>query len=706
MPLCASSLAFSPSIRWRPRCSAGTGRTAPEKGSQPCDRTSELSFSDGDLGPVRKFRMSDFAVCDRVSVGLQGRRDEVIFEATVRDPNSPLYNSRVVLRDLTSAQAKRRGRRALEVLKKLVRRQLMYHSYAMQVHGYVSPSGSEEGDPFILVHGYQGSYSLRHWLLLSDWLPTLEATLALDEEWVRRVGDDTIGGPDVTRQLRLIRIIMRDLLIGVNYLHSHGLAHTELRLENVHICPVDRHIKIGSNPKGPRQREVEFCKSLSFGAASSNFVPVRRNSWKSRRELATFGPSRRLQSVLAFVVGPSSARMSCVCTWTGIMNPLMYAYVRIGPDLFRVYDCSMLIDLVHIKGRKGACQSYVEVGILGNAVDLHNDDNNGAMTGNSDRKAMMIAFDMRCVGFMMAKMVLKELMDPSTFTKFKLFLNKMLDRNWGAGWNLLSLFLATKPFARISCLDALRHPFLCGPKWRIDPSMDLIRWGLGSTAVRMSEDYIYGRHQNWMEILHGRWRLLYCTGRHLGLTLRQPSRRVIIGSAYLTFTNDDNSDEPSLLLTSNISFKIMPISSWPHDKSGSPGSLLVKSKAKITSGRRLYLREEDGVMPSQFSSQESISSVLLSKKWKGVGSVKELPYSLPAAKLLHGEIDVSMNLEQSSPSTIGEAQTVLKEVRTQIPPEMFDISKLVCGTYIDSRMLVLRGVNGSALLFTRSSALN
>lgn len=513
----------------------------------------------------------------------------------------------------------------------------MYHSYAMQVHGYVSPSSSEEGDHFILVHGYQGSYSLRHWLQLSDWFPMLEATLALDEEWVRRVGDDTIGGPDVTRQLRLIRIIMRDLLIGVNYLHSHGLAHTELRLENVHICPVDRHIKVG---------------------------------------------------------------------------------------------------------------------ILGNAVDFHDNDNNGAMTDNFDRKAMMIAFDMRCVGYMMAKMVLKELMDPSTFTKFKLFLNKgndssclreflfpilcqdspsgntglqMLDRNWGAGWNLLSLFLATKPFARISCLDALRHPFLCGPKWRIDPSMDLVRWGLGSTAVRMAEDYIYGRHQrrrlaylielmellnphpklkNWMDLLHGRWRLLYCTGRHLGLTLRQPSRRAIIDGAYLTFTNENGSDEPSLLLSSDITFKVMPISSWPHDKSGTPGRLLVKSRARITSGQRLYLREEDGTMPrSRFSSQESVSPVLLSKKWKGVGSVKELPYSLPAAKLLHGDIDVSMKLEQSS-SSFGDAQTVLNEVRTQIPPEMFDISKLVCGTYIDSRLLVLRGINGSALLFTRSCGLN
>jgi hypothetical protein len=64
---------------------------------------------------------------------------------------------------------------------------------------------------------YHGSYSLRHWLQLSDWLPTLEATLALDEEQARRVGDDSIGGPAVTRQLRLIRILMRDLLIGVSF---------------------------------------------------------------------------------------------------------------------------------------------------------------------------------------------------------------------------------------------------------------------------------------------------------------------------------------------------------------------------------------------------------------------------------------------------------------------------------------------------------
>jgi hypothetical protein len=66
-----------------------------------------------------------------------------------------------------------------------------------------------------LVVQYYGSYSLHQWLLCHDWLPNLEARLALDEEAARRVGDDRTGGPEVSRQLRLLRVIMRDLLIGV-----------------------------------------------------------------------------------------------------------------------------------------------------------------------------------------------------------------------------------------------------------------------------------------------------------------------------------------------------------------------------------------------------------------------------------------------------------------------------------------------------------
>lgn len=89
-----------------------------------------------------------------------------------------------------------------------------------------------------------------------------------------------------------------------------------------------------------------------------------------------------------------------------------------------------------------------------------------------------------------------------------------------------------------------------------------------------------------------------------------------------------------------------------------------------------------------------------SRKWKEIG-IKEPPFGLPAAKFVAGEIDIEMRLDPM-PSSNEEVGNVLREVRTQIPPEMFDVSKIVCGSYVDSRLMVLRGVNGSALLFTRS----
>ncbi|XP_050223581.1 probable plastid-lipid-associated protein 14, chloroplastic [Mercurialis annua] len=623
------------------RCSLwSTSNDKPKEVLSPLRLASEDAVYTSDLekeesGHVIRFRMSDFKLIDRVSIGLGGRADEVVYEAIVKNSSSPLYNTKVVLRQLVTEQAQRRGKRAIEVLKKLVRQRPLYYSYSMQVHGYFCSPAPSGRDSFTLVHGYHGSFSLQHWLQQSDWLPTLEATLVLDEESVRRVGDDTIGGPAVSRQLRIIRILMRDLLIGVNYLHSHGLAHTELRLQNVHISPVDRHIKVG---------------------------------------------------------------------------------------------------------------------LLGNAADFYTDgSNNTALDNSVDRRQMMIAFDMRCLGFMMAKMVLQELMDPLIFTKFKSFLMKgndpsclrefllqilgrnspsgspglqILDRNSGAGWNLLSLLLATKHSKRISCLDALRHPFLCGPKWRVVPSMDIIRWGLGSTAVRITEEYIYSQPQrnriayfielmemlnphsrpkNWLELLPGKWRLLYCTGRHIGLTFRQPSSRVLIGDAILTVSRPSKMNT-SLSFTSAVDFTVMTSDDWPHDKTGVTGKLDINSSFKLMSGRRLYIKEEKTTARLSFGQSNNLDSAmkkLSGKKWKKVIPYKEFPSSLPVAKLVSGEIEVTMNINDELKKDVS-AGNVVQEVRTQIPPEMFDLSKLVCGTFVDSRLLVLRGVNGSALLFTRS----
>uniref|UniRef100_A0A7C9B247 Cyclin-dependent kinase n=1 Tax=Opuntia streptacantha TaxID=393608 RepID=A0A7C9B247_OPUST len=605
----------------RMRCRASMSTVSEEN-----DQMREAYSVEDELGMVTKFKMSEFEVSDTVSIGLAGRGDELVFEAVVRNPSSLLYGTRVVLRELTSVQAQRRGKRAIEVLKKLACRKLLYHSYSMQVHGYVSSPTSCDPASFVLVHGYHGSFSLQHWLQQSDWLPTLEATLALDEESVRRVGDDTTGGPTVSRQLRLIRLLMRDLLIGVNYLHTHGLAHTELRLENLHVSPVDRHIKVG---------------------------------------------------------------------------------------------------------------------ILGNAADFFVD---------SRQRQMMIAFDMRCVGFIMAKMVLSELMDPLIFGRFKSFLSKgnhpsclrefmlpilcknspsgniglqILDRNWGAGWNLLSLLLAPKPSHRISCVDALRHPFLCGPRWKVDPSMDIIRWGLGSTAVRITEEYIYGQPQrsrlshfielmemlnphpkpkNWLELLPGKWRLLYSTGRHIGLTFRQPDHRVLIGRVHLTVTRVANW-RTTFLLTSDIGFNVINGQDWPHDKTGTAGHLSVTSPFRLRAGRRLYIKEEENPeIPFLTGSNPSTSVLkkLSGKKWRKAFPSNEIPSSLPVAKLTSGEIELTMNLGEPQGSSVEDAKKVLQEVRLQVPPEMFDLSKIVCGTYVDWRMLVLRCVDGSALLFTRS----
>ncbi|KAL6127564.1 hypothetical protein ACLB2K_070929 [Fragaria x ananassa] len=623
--------AVGKTAEWKRRPGLGVLRSSSLKFEENVGRDSAVPVEE-ESGHVIKFKMSDFKVLDRVSVGLGGKAGEVVYEAIVSDTNSPLYSTQVVLRRLTSVRAQHRGRRAIEVLKKLVRRRLLYHSYSITQCKFMVIFLQLQ-----VVVTAHSLWSTGHWLQQSDWLPTLEATLALDKESVRKVGDDTVGGPAVSRQLRMIRLLMRDLLIGFNYLHSHGLAHTELRLENVHISPVDRHIKVG---------------------------------------------------------------------------------------------------------------------ILGNTADFYEDSpNGGTMDANMDRRQMMIAFDMRCLGFMMAKMVLQELMDPSIFSKFKSFLTKgndpsclhefllqilhmnsssgnaglqILDRNWGAGWHLLSLLLATKPSKRISCLDALTHPFLCGPRWRVVQSIDIIRWGLGSTALRISEEYIYGRPQrnrlshffelmemlnphsrpkNWLELLPGKWRILYSTGRHIGLTFRQPLERVLIGNVHLTVSRVSKLNT-NLSFTSDIGFRVMVGQNWPHDKTGVDGKLQVNSIFKLKAGRRLYLKEEKNTTgtvsfgPSK--THNAFPQKLTGRKWRKA-PFKEFPSSLSVAKLISSEIDnVTMSLGHPLSTSVDSARNVLQEVRTQVPTEMFDLSKLVCGTYVDSRLLVIRGVNGSALLFTRS----
>lgn len=203
--------------------------------------------------------------------------------------------------------------------------------------------------------------------------------------------------------------------------------------------------------------------------------------------------------------------------------------------------------------------------------------------------------------------------------------------------------------------------------------------------------------QNWLELLPGKWRLLYCTGRHIGLTLRQPPHRVLIGDVHLIVDKISN-PKTTFMFTSDIAFNVITGQDWPHDKSGTPGNLKVTSPSRLRAGRRQYIKEEN----SEMSSQTSAVNILSGRKWKKAFPNKEIPSSLPVAKLASGDVELTMNLGEPLSKNVDDVKNVVQEVRLQVPPEMFDLSKVVCGTYVDSRLLVLRGVNGSALLFTRS----
>ncbi|MFS7968094.1 hypothetical protein Hanom_Chr09g00793511 [Helianthus anomalus] len=256
--------------------------------------------------------------------------------------------------------------------------------------------------------------------------------------------------------------------------------------------------------------------------------------------------------------------------------------------------------------------------------------------------------------------------------------------------------------------------------------MDIIRWSLGSTAVRITEEYIYGHQQrirlahflelmemlnpyskpkNWLGLLPGRWRLAYCTGRHVGLTTRQPPSRVLIGDVHLTITQPSKTKQP-FSFTSDVNFRVLVGKDWPHDKIGIHGKLVVNSTFRLTSGKRHYIikdEEENENLPPAFATnaQESAIKKLSGNKWRKALQQREPPSSLPVVKLVSSDIDVALVLNEPLSKDIEAAQSVVNEVRMQIPPEMFDLSKIVCGTYVDSRMMVLRSVNGSALLFTR-----
>lgn len=219
-----------------------------------------------------------------------------------------------------------------------------------------------------------------------------------------------------------------------------------------------------------------------------------------------------------------------------------------------------------------------------------------------------------------------------------------------------------------------------------------------------SDSHSHLNAQNWLVLLPGKWRLLYSTGRHIGLTLRQPSARVLIDDVYITVSRA-SALNTKLSFTSGIGFRVIVNQNWPHDKSGTSGELQVNAMFRLTAGRRLYFKQDKttGKFPSpSSSSQDSVIQKLSGSQWTKTVPFKDFPTSIPVAKLTPNDVEMTMRLDDPLSTNVETARNVIQEIRTQIPPEIFDLSKIVCGTYLDPRLLVLRGVNGSALLFTRS----
>ena len=64
------------------------------------------------------------------------------------------------------------------------------------------------------------------------------------------------------RQLRLLRLILRDVLIGLIQVHRRGMAHLDLRLQNVHVSAADRHVKAPILGQAVRFRTVDMRERM------------------------------------------------------------------------------------------------------------------------------------------------------------------------------------------------------------------------------------------------------------------------------------------------------------------------------------------------------------------------------------------------------------------------------------------------------------
>ncbi len=177
----------------------------------------------------------------------------------------------------------------------------------------------------------------------------------------------------------------------------------------------------------------------------------------------------------------------------------------------------------------------------------------------------------------------------------------------------------------------------------------------------------------------------------------------------------------SLTMRTSVAFTVMAEdSNWSAEKAGPKGKFNVCAHTvALSEDTRLYQTDGEGSdKAASYPKQRSINhtqnhpvshptSQEIGRRADGSLRFRkqvipdETPASMPVIRLdVHEDLEMSMELDMKGISAL--PKKVLQEVQLQIPREMFDLTNLVCATYIDSRLLILRGVSGAALLFIRS----
>ena len=320
---------------------------------------------------------------------------------------------------------------------------------------------------------------------------------------------------------------------------------------------------------------------------------------------------------------------------------------------------------------------------------------------------------------------------------------RMLDRDGGMGWNLLARLLDVDPARRLMAVDALCHPFFDCLSANADgepltpglqaaralraSSISLDRWAVGSRILRIQEGFLYLSSQKarmvalveGLERMHerrdlaslgavmdGRWELVFHTGRHVGLSTREPELPLRMESVVLECKGQSLRD-----LELRIEFTLVEADGQPAGGLNTPpprGAIRTSISAVAASVDCSALApdsgapqeaEGDGALAAAFAAVARECSGTIAGEAEGdmaLVGVGSAAIAFEAPPLLS-----ALSVEEQRLYL----KNVLQEIAIQVPPSMVPSKgsegSVIRVTYADARLVIIRDANGVASLFQR-----